>query len=125
MSAADAEAKKQAWHALAAAAQTYAGTGLGSTGAAAAAQGLAEAAVEWARAKGWREPRAEGAPQSGAVLPPFGRQKGQPIAGAETADLRWYAGALQRSIDDESKARWRDANQAVLDAIETELEGRQ
>lgn len=120
----DAEAKKSAWRALSAAAQTYANTGLGTTGAAAAAQRLAESAVEWARAKGWREPRAD-APKSGAVLPNFGRQKGEPIAGVETKDLEWYASALRRSIDDPEKARWVESNQAVLDAIETELEGRQ
>lgn len=114
----DAEAKKKAWHELSSAATSH-----GAQGTAVTAQRVAEAALGWARAKGWREPRA-GAPQSGAVLPPFGRSAGQPIAGVETKDLEWYAGALRRSIDDPEKSRWVESNQAVLDAIEAELEGR-
>lgn len=118
MSANEAEAKKKAWHELSSAATSH-----GAQGTAVTAQRLAEAACEWARAKGWREPR-EAAPKADAVLPNFGRQKGEPIAGVETKDLEWYASAMRRSIDDPEKARWADANQAVLDAIEAELERR-
>lgn len=57
-------------------------------------------------------------------LPNFGRNKGQPISGVETKELEWYAGAMRKSIDDPSKERWRDSNQAMLDAIEAEIERR-
>lgn len=63
-----------------------------------------------------------GAPSaSGAVFPPFGRKKGQPIAGCDLENLEWYRGAIQRSVDDPQRANFRDKNQAVLDAIEAEI----
>lgn len=55
---------------------------------------------------------------------PFGRSKGKTLAECDTDDLRWLAGAYQRSIDDPTKARWLDANCAGLDAVNAELEGR-
>lgn len=58
---------------------------------------------------------------SGAVFPPFGRKKGQPIAGCDLENLEWYRAAVQRSVDDPSRAQWREKNQAVLDAIEAEI----
>lgn len=54
----------------------------------------------------------------------FGRSKGKTLAECDTDDLRWLAGAYQRSIDDPTKARWLDANCAGLDAVNAELEGR-
>lgn len=54
----------------------------------------------------------------------FGRSKGKTLAECGTDDLRWLAGALQRSIDDASKARFLDANCADLDAVNAELETR-
>jgi hypothetical protein len=54
----------------------------------------------------------------------FGRSKGKTLAECETDDLRWLAGAYQRSIDDPTKARWLDANCAALDAVNAELETR-
>lgn len=110
--------KKTAWLELQAVSKAYA---LEPTTT--RAQALAEAACEWARAKGWREPRAESAPGD-ATLPKFGRNAGQPISGTETEDLEWYAKALRKSIDDPAKSRWIAENQAVLDAIEAELERR-
>lgn len=63
-----------------------------------------------------------GAPNaSGAVFPPFGRKKGQPIAGCDLENLEWYRGAIQRSVDDPQRANFREKNQAVLDAIEAEI----
>lgn len=107
--------KKSAWMELQATAKAYA---LEPTTT--RAQALAEAACEWARAKGWREPRSESAP-SDAVLPGYGRNKGQPVSGVETKDLQFYVRTLQASIDNPEKARWREQNQASLDAIEAEL----
>lgn len=58
---------------------------------------------------------------SGAVFPPFGRRKGQPIAGCDLENLEWYRAAVQKSVDDPARAQWREKNQAVLDAIEAEI----
>lgn len=55
---------------------------------------------------------------------PFGRSKGVKLAEADTRDLRWTAGVLRESIDDEAKAKWRDDNEALLAAIERELQTR-
>lgn len=64
-----------------------------------------------------------GAPSAtgGAVFPPFGRKKGQPIVGCDLENLEWYRGAIQRSVDDPARANFREKNQAVLDAIEAEI----
>lgn len=51
----------------------------------------------------------------------FGRAKDRPLRGANVADLEWYAGALRRSIDDPTKSRWRESNEAELAQVETEL----
>jgi hypothetical protein len=60
---------------------------------------------------------------SGVVMP-FGRSKGVAIEQATVNDLRWVASALAQSIDNPDKARWRDENQRVLDAIQRELDKR-
>lgn len=57
----------------------------------------------------------------GACLPPFGRKRGQPIAGCDLENLEWYRGIIQQSVNDPSKSRFRDKNQATLDAIEAEI----
>lgn len=56
----------------------------------------------------------------------FGRQKGRKITDLDVpaSDLEWYAGAVEQSIADPSKARFRDSNQRVLDAIRAELDAR-
>lgn len=66
-------------------------------------------------------PASGGAPASGMTFPPFGRLKGQPIQGADMDNLEWYGRAIQQSVDDPSKARWKDRNQQVLDAINAEI----
>jgi hypothetical protein len=87
------------------------------------AQSLSEAAKAWASAS------REGAPQRAATtgdgpVIPFGRSKGLPITKADAKDLQWVLGALQKSIDDPEKARWRDSNEALAEAIRSELEAR-
>jgi hypothetical protein len=54
----------------------------------------------------------------------FGRSKGKTLAECDTADLNWLAGAIRRSIDDPSKARFIEQNRSDLAAIEHELETR-
>ena len=58
---------------------------------------------------------------SGLVFPPFGRQAGQPIAGADIKALEFYAGAARRTLDDDSKAKWHDKERTLLEAYEAEL----
>lgn len=58
---------------------------------------------------------------SGAVFPNYGRAKGQPVAGASTQDLNFYANNARKSLADPSKQRFHAQEQALLDAIEREL----
>jgi hypothetical protein len=55
------------------------------------------------------------------VLLPFGRAKGKPLSKAGKGDLEWVLGALENSIEDASKARWRDSNIELRDAVKAEL----
>lgn len=92
-----------------------------------AASRLAKAADEYARAKWASKTGANGTKRgerpstSASTTLPFGRSKGVTLADAKDGDLRWCLGAVEKSIDDESKARWRDANVALRDAIDAEL----
>lgn len=62
-------------------------------------------------------------PSSGgsAVFPPYGRNKGQPIAGAQMEQLLWYAGNAVKSINDPAKSRWREKESALLEALNAEI----
>lgn len=55
----------------------------------------------------------------------FGKLKGAPLSEGEESDLRWYADALRKSIDDPEKSRFRDSNEAELRAAESELRRRE
>lgn len=57
----------------------------------------------------------------GMVFPPYGRSKGQPIAGASISDLEFYIQGSRRSLDDPSKSRWHDKERVLLAAMEAEL----
>jgi hypothetical protein len=57
----------------------------------------------------------------GMVFPPYGRSRGQPIAGASIQDLEFYINGSRRSLDDPSKARWHEKERALLAAMESEL----
>jgi hypothetical protein len=54
----------------------------------------------------------------------FGRSKGELLVDLSDDDLRWLAGALQRSVSDPSKAAYRRKNEADLAAIRAELSSR-
>ena len=62
-------------------------------------------------------PGAEG----GMVFPPYGRSKGQPVAGASVSDLEFYMSGCQRTLNDPAKSRWHDKERVLLAAIEAEL----
>lgn len=59
------------------------------------------------------------------VVIKFGDAKGVPITEAEDRDLRWYAGAIEKSIDDPEKARYKQSNQRDLDAVRHEIARRE
>ena len=55
------------------------------------------------------------------VFPPYGRSKGQPIAGATMQDLEYYANGCRRTLNDPGKARWHEKEKVLLAAIEAEI----
>ena len=114
------EATKAAWRELQVAATAF---GKSTTGDTEAAKALSDAALAYAAARGGPKPQRAATGDGGHVLP-FGRSKGLPITKATPADLQWVLGALQKSIDDPEKARWRDSNEALAEAIRNELEAR-
>jgi len=57
----------------------------------------------------------------GMVFPPYGRSKGQPIAGATMQDLEFYANGCRRTLNDPGKSRWHDKERVLLAAIEAEI----
>jgi hypothetical protein len=61
------------------------------------------------------------AASGGMVFPPYGRSKGQPIAGASTNDLEFYMNGCRRTLDDPGKARWHEKERVLLAAIEAEM----
>jgi hypothetical protein len=56
----------------------------------------------------------------------FGRAKGKALADPSVSidDLEWYAGAVQRFVDDPAKTRWRAENQQHLDEVLAEMRRR-
>lgn len=59
-------------------------------------------------------------PKSGVVLP-FGQSKGLDVTEAKTNDLEWISGALQTSIDNPDKERWRQSNETLKAAVDAEI----
>ena len=57
----------------------------------------------------------------GAVFPNYGRNKNEPVAGAEVAQLEYYREGAKKSLADPSKARWHDRDLALKNAIEAEM----
>jgi hypothetical protein len=85
---------------------------------------LCEAACSYAEA---RKTNARGAGKaagggSTAVFPSYGRSKGAPIAGAAIGDLEFYIRGCERTLADESKARWHEKERALLAVLRAELE---
>lgn len=58
------------------------------------------------------------------VLLPFGKSKGLDVVDAKTDDLQWISGALQTSIDNPEKERWRQGNIDLKAAVDAELRKR-
>jgi hypothetical protein len=66
-------------------------------------------------------PRTAPADDLPATFPNFGRQKGQPIRGADRKALEFYLSASERTLDDPSKERWHDKERALMAAYKREL----
>jgi hypothetical protein len=64
---------------------------------------------------------ASGGGGDGMIFPPYGRSKGQPVAGASMGDLEFYANGCRRTLNDPGKARWHDKERVLLAAIEAEI----
>lgn len=89
---------------------------------------LCNAACEYARVReSLRPTRAAAKPEPthdrDAILP-FGRSKGLPVSEAPLNDLSWIRDRIEESVDDPTKARWRESNERLLEAIEGELDFR-
>lgn len=57
----------------------------------------------------------------GPVFPNYGQARGQPIAGASTRDLEFYANGCRRTLADPAKSRWHEKERQLLAIIEAEL----
>lgn len=98
-------------------------------GNAASREGDAPPASAAPRPAAKREPAAaqskpEAPAQSGnppTTFPNYGRAKGEPIKGAHPDNLRFYLKGAQRSLADQSKAKFHDKERALLNAIGAEL----
>ena len=55
------------------------------------------------------------------TLPPYGRSKGLPIAGASRDDLDYYISGCRRTLADPMKSRWHDKERVLLAVLEAEL----
>ena len=116
------EAVERTWRALEGAARDYAATGDMSQAKSLAVAAEAYTRARWAANTGKAGTKpSEGRGALSGVVVPFGRSKGVAIEEADAKDLRWVANALGQSIDNPDKARWRDDNERVLDAIQKEL----
>jgi hypothetical protein len=68
-----------------------------------------------------RQAPASGGGADGMVFPPYGKSKGEPIAGASIKDLEFYMSGCRRTLDDPAKSRWHDKERVLLAALEAEL----
>lgn len=57
----------------------------------------------------------------GAVFPNYGRAKGLPVEGASWDDLQWYLAGAKKSLANPDKKRFHAEEQALMDAINAEL----
>lgn len=104
---------KAAWGAVQAAAIGYAESRSKEAG-----QALSDAAVMYVEA---RQASQRPAPSGDEPTFGFGRNKGKRPSEVSKQDNEWYARVLAENVADESKARWRDQNQVLLDAVRVAL----
>ena len=70
--------------------------------------------------------RADGSmnPSQQLRAPAFGREAKKPLCEVTEEGLNWYAAAIAESIDDPGKARFKKANETMLENITREMEAR-
>lgn len=85
------------------------------------ATALERAAASQSPSSGSSRPPPQRSSDVGAVFPPYGKAKGNPVAGAPVNDLRFYAHGCVRSLRDPAKARFHSTEKQRLDAINAEL----
>lgn len=61
-------------------------------------------------------------PPSALTLPPFGLYKGEPIHSVPLEGLEWYVQAVERSINDPAKGQYREKNEALLNALDAQIQ---
>jgi hypothetical protein len=62
--------------------------------------------------------------EPGAMVVPFGKNKGKTPAELSDRQLDWYIEQAEQSVSDPEKSKWRDNNQAWLDALRAEQDQR-
>ena len=110
--------RASAWADLVRVVEDLHATDKGSTKSKMLEAALSAAAKQWGLANGQREPAPPRAEGESEVLVPFGWDKGKPLSAV--ADLTWLRRAVESSVNDPEKERWRSQNQALLDAIQAE-----
>lgn len=55
---------------------------------------------------------------------PFGRSKGKPLSAVTRSELEWLLGAVEASLADPTKERFRTANEGLRDTVRAELSRR-
>ena len=68
-----------------------------------------------------RSPSTGDEPRAPSHVVRFGRNAGTPVSQLTDYDARWYLNALERSLNDPEKARFREANAAIIDQVRAEL----
>ena len=66
-------------------------------------------------------PKAAPAATGGPIMP-FGRSKGRPVASAPIDDVKWMLGVVVASVDDDSKARFRDNNLRLAEILQARVD---
>ncbi len=57
----------------------------------------------------------------GPVFPPYGKNKGEPVAGASLQNLKFYEGGCLRTLADPAKAKFHAKERTLLAAIHAEI----
>jgi hypothetical protein len=88
-----------------------------------AVRALCEAATAYGKERDKATPRNQTRESTSLTLP-FGREKNVPLNEAKTGNLKWMRGCLVEMVADPAKEKYREKNQALLEAIDRELESR-
>jgi hypothetical protein len=88
-------------------------------------QKLCEAAKQYHREFIERTAKPEGSePPTDELTVPYGKQQGKKLSECKASDLKWLLGTVLENIENPDKAKWREKNEALADAIERTLESK-